>query len=303
MSQTYIKYPVAYNFKKNSIVAIKEVTKENKLNLICPECRNNFIAVLNHRTPHFKHKPHSTCKGSPESYLHWLTKEVFKRIKEIEIPELLIDDLPEKHRQKFQYKYNKIIDANVPESFRAIFKKGLKKELSISTKISIDKYDIEKEFKTKLGNIVVDIVAEIKTKKIFIEPYFSNPIDVEKKEKLSIINIPTFSINLLKFIDFYGQNYSIKSLKNYLISKESKNWICLSTDKYNKHIENYEKYLIEEIKRSKDLIDSHNIKLIKVEKLELECRERYDKINTLKEEIEDLEEEIFDLKEELGINY
>lgn len=154
------------------------------MNLICPECKNNFIAVLNHRKPHFKHKPHSTCLGSPESYLHWLTKEVFKQIKEIEIPELLIDDLPEKPRQKFQNKYNKIIDANIPASFRSIFKKGLKKELSESRKVSIDKYDIEKEFKTKSGPIVVDIVAEINTRKILINPFFSNPVDEEKKEKV-----------------------------------------------------------------------------------------------------------------------
>ncbi len=53
----------------------------------------------------------------------------------IEVPELLIDDLPEKSRQNFQYKYNKIIDPNIPESFRSIFKKGLKKELSESKKV------------------------------------------------------------------------------------------------------------------------------------------------------------------------
>ncbi len=33
-----------------------------------------------------------------------------------------------------------------------------------------------------------------------------------------------------------------------MISKESKKWIYLSTEKYDKHIENYEKYLLEEIK-------------------------------------------------------
>lgn len=296
MSQNYIKYPVAYNFKENSIMPIDEVTKENKLNLICPDCKNNYIAVLNHQTPHFKHKPHSTCKGSYESYIHWLTKEVLKTIKEIEFPKLLINDLPEKNRQNFQSKLNKIIDKNIPETYRSKFKKELKNELFESSKASVDTYEIEKVYKTELGDIIVDVVANIKSKKIFIEPFFSNPIDEEKKKKLSLIEIPTLSIDLSKFIDSYGQNYSMKSLKKYLISKKSKTWVYLSNNKYNEYIENYEKYLHKEIVRNRKLIAIHNSKLIEIKELEGEVQD-------LNIEITDLKKRITNLKIELGINY
>lgn len=85
-NSNYIKYSVAYNFTEKAIVPINDVTQENRLSLFSPICRHNFIAVLQHQTPHFKHKPHSTCSGSLESYLRCLAKELFKQIKEIETP-------------------------------------------------------------------------------------------------------------------------------------------------------------------------------------------------------------------------
>jgi len=303
LHKSVITYPVAYNFSVKEIVPITNVTEDNKTHLFCPECKGRFIAVLRHQTPHFKHKSHIKCSGNPETYLHWLAKEVIKDVNEIEVPELLIEGLPEKHRQNFQSMFNKIVDLNMPESFRSIFKEGLKKNLSESRKILIDKYDIEQAFKTNIGDIVVDIVANTKSKILFIEPFFSNPVNKEKEKKLSLIKTPTLSIDLKKFIDSYGQHYSIQSLKNYLISKKGKKWVYLSNAKYNKHIKNYEKYLHEEINRNKDLIHSHNSKLIEIDKLEVKCEERHNKIQSLKGEIADLKKEIFDLKKELGINY
>lgn len=77
------------------------MTNEKRMSIICPICKDNFVAVLNHQTPHFKHKTRVNCSGSLETYIHWLAKEVFKDLGEFEIPQLLIDDLPEKQRQKF----------------------------------------------------------------------------------------------------------------------------------------------------------------------------------------------------------
>ncbi|WP_405247831.1 hypothetical protein [Cellulophaga sp. Asnod2-G02] len=303
MSKSYIKYPVAFNISEDSLVEIKHVTNQNRLKLSCPECKNSFIAVSNHKTPHFKHKPNSICSGSPESYLHWLTKEVFKEITEIEIPKLVIDDLPEKSRQNFQLKYNKIIDLHVPESLRSKFKKSLKKELYKSKKLSIENCYIEKEFNTTLGSIIVDVILEIKTKKIFIEPFLSNPIDEEKKKKLKLLNIPTFSIDLAKFIDGYGQNYTLQSLKKYLFLKISKKWVHISEDKCNVHIQNYEKYLLQEIEKNKNLIESHKKSLCEIDELENKVKVKYSDIKKIQEEINSLNDKVIDLKEKLGINY
>jgi len=308
--KNYIKYPIALNKETQELIEIKKVTDDNRKDLICKDCNDNFVAVLNHPTPHFKHKPNSSCKGNEESYIHWVTKEIFKQIKEIELPELFINDLPEKHREKFQITKNKIIDPNVPETFRSEFKKGLKEHLFESKKILIDKIDIEKEFKTTLGDIRVDIVANTQNKTIFIEPFFTSKIDKNKKEKLSIINIPTLSLNLIKFIESNNSNFSIRKLTNYLFSKNSKNWVYLNDEKYDLHIKNYENYLFKEIERMNPLINSHISKLDKISELELKCQNRIQKINLiiddindLKSEIVEFESEIDDLKEELGIYY
>lgn len=303
MYKNEIKYPVAYNFATKDIVMISDVTNENKPFLGCPSCRKGFVAVRNHQTPHFKHKHGARCSVSPETYLHWVTKMVFKQIEEIEIPELLIDDLPERHRQKFQQTFNKIIDPNVPESFRSIFKKGLKDNLSESRKLVLDKVDLEKEFETILGNIRVDIVATASNEKLFIEPFFTNPIDEEKRKKLILIKTPTLSIDLKKFIDHFGQVYSIPMLKGYLISKKSKKWSYLNEEDYNKHIENYESYLFGEIERKRPLINSHQSKLNKLSALEDKRQNLNKEIDLIRKEIDNLDSDIYDLKEDLGINY
>lgn len=303
MYKSYTKYPVAFSFSKNEVVPIDEVTEENRLSLYCPTCKTNFIAVLNHRTPHFKHKPNTSCSGTQETYLHWLSKELFKEIKEIEIPELHIDDLPEKQRQKFQLKFNKIIDPNVPETFRSIFKKSLKKNLINSRKIVLDNIEIEKEFKTTYGNIRVDVVAINKGKPLFIEPFFTNPIDKEKEGKISAIGIATLSLDLLKFIEFYGQNYTVEILKKYLISKVGKKWVYLGDKVFDEHIECYMNYLLNEVEENKDTINFHQSTQIKISTLEEECNNKYGEIGKLKDEIDDLQTEIFELKNAIGIYY
>jgi hypothetical protein len=108
LSENSVQFPSSYNFKTEKPSTIKEVIHEERLNFICPDCKKSFIAVLNHKTHHFKHKPNSTCVGSFESNIHWLSKEIFKTIKEFEIPEIKIDELPEKQRELFQFTYNEI---------------------------------------------------------------------------------------------------------------------------------------------------------------------------------------------------
>nr|WP_298332572.1 hypothetical protein [uncultured Christiangramia sp.] len=299
MQKKDIKYPVALNLINNEIIPTKNVTEQNRPNLICPVCKDKFTAVLNHQTPHFKHKPHINCSGSVETYVHWLAKELFKKIKEFEIPELMIDDLPEKHRQKFQRNF----DSNVPETFRGEFKKGLKNNLTNSKVLAFEKLETEKEYKTQIGDVRVDIVATVQDEEFFIEPFFSNIIDDKKKEKLFFIEKPTLSLNLSNFVGNFYFNFSEDFLKNYLISKKSKKWVYLTDKEYTKCIENYKEYLNEEIKRQESLINLHRSKLEKISKLEKECEIRSDKISDLHKEISDLRDEIYSLKNELGIYF
>jgi hypothetical protein len=124
-----VKFPSAQNVKTGKPTTIKEVKYQERLNFICPDCKKSFIAVLKHNTPHFKHKPNSTCVGSFESNIHWLTKEIFKTIKKYEIPEIKIENLPEKQRQIFQSTFNKILEFNIPEKMRPEFRKVKKGNL------------------------------------------------------------------------------------------------------------------------------------------------------------------------------
>lgn len=303
LNRTSLKYPCAFDNVTNKIVEISQVTKENKANLICPICKEGFVAVINHPTQHFRHKPNTICTGNSETFLHWVVKEIFKDINEFEIPEIYIDDLPENKRQIFQKKKSEILDANIPDSFYSEFKKGLKSFLFNSKKVLINKIKTEEEFETKFGDVVIDIVAYNEDEKIFIEPFFSNPIDKEKKKKLSLINIPTLSINLKSFLESNGEFYIINSLKKYLISKESKTWSNLIDEECDKYIENYENYLIEEIERNKDLIEIHNSKLKKISNLNLVIEKRKKDVSIIMGKISELEREIKDLEIELDINH
>ena len=303
MNNNYVKYPVSLNRFNKEIVSIDEVNKENRFDLICPICKDNYISVINHQTPHFKHKPHTNCTGSVESYIHWLAKEVFRKLNEFEIPEILIDDLPEKHRQKFQYNFNRILDSNVPDTFRTEFVKGLKKNLTESKTLLIEKVEKEIEYKSNLGNVRIDIVATVQNKEYFIEPFFSNEINKFKKNKLSLIKIPTLSLDLLNFKDIFYYYFSIDSFKKYLIDKKNKKWVYLTDDEFNKHSENYQNYLLEEVERKRPIINFHNSILDKISILEQECNSRYTKISIIRDEISEMEEEISLLNSELGIQF
>ncbi|MEE9407301.1 MAG: hypothetical protein V3V28_04405 [Polaribacter sp.] len=295
MSENYIKYPTAFNKLTEKLVNIANATKENKANLICKDCGESFNAVLNYQTPHFRHKPNSSCEGTVESYIHWLTKEVFKEIMVIEVPGLLISDLAEKQREKFQLVYNKIIDPNIPEELRSHFKSELKRNLTEIKVLRIENTVIEKVIKTGLGDIKVDIVTFFKNKNIFFEPFFSNPIDKEKKNKILSTDTTTFSIDLNKFIYNFTQGFSTQELKKYLASDKSKKWEYISKEEFDNCLLSYELYLNDEIKKFSPYIElyqniSKDISSIEKQKVDLNR-----KLNIISLKISKLESEVDDL--------
>ncbi len=303
MSKNYIKYPIAFNKLTEKLVDLTDVTNENKTDLICLECKENFIAVLNHPTPHFKHKPNSKCKGNVESYIHWVAKETFKQITQIELPGIFKDNLTENQRKKLDDQVNQLIEQNIPKTLHLEFRRSLKKNLSDSGKFLIEKIDIEKEFKTPIGNVRIDIVTTINNQKLFIEPFYTSPIDVVKERKLALTNTPTLSINLLLFIYKFDYNYNLENLKNYLISKNSKSWIFNREKQIEKHIEKYLKYVKEEIEKKQDLINSHLSMLDRMSRLDDEVNLLEERIRPTQDEIREKRNEIRKLKNEMGISY
>lgn len=258
MPKTDIQYSYAFDSINKKLVFIQDVDLSRKSFLICKDCNQPFIVVTNHRTPHFKHKSDSKCSGTKETYIHWVSKELFKNIKKIFLPKLLIDDLPELERQKFQEEYNQIIDNNIPQELRKEFKKDLKKILIEEKEFEIKNVEIEKEFKSNLGCIKVDVVLSDENEKIFIEPFYLNDLKSEKIEKIELIDITTFSIDLKKFLEKHVLDLVHNSLKNYLVSSENKKWEYINNKVFTDYLNNYKNYLENEIIRFKPYLEYYN---------------------------------------------
>lgn len=299
MSKKYIKYPIAFHKQSKKLIDISDVTNENKTDLICLECRESFVAVRKHQTPHFKHKPNSKCYGDVESYIHWVTKEVFKEINEIELPEIFIENLTDNQSEKLDNQVNSLIKKNVPENLHFKFKKGLKKNISESVIFQIEKVETEKEYKTSLGNVRIDIVTTINNQELFIEPFFTNQIDDLKKRKLTLLEKPTLAINLLSFVHRFNYTYTLENLKNHLISKKSKYWIFNREKKIEKYIFGYLNYVSEEIKKQQNDFKLNNLKLKEINELESNIIELEEKIRPTREQISKFRVRVKKIRNEL----
>lgn len=297
----HIKYRIGFDIETEKLINILDVTNEKKKDIICLECKENFISVRNHQSPHFKHKSNTKCKGSFETYIHWITKEVFKAIKEIDIPEIEIKNLTEKQQEKLKYEVNNLIKNNLPINRRSKFRANLKQQMSESRVFQIENISIEKEYKTPLGKVRVDIVAKINKQELFIEPFYSSQIDELKKRKLTILGKPTLSIDLLTFVKLNDFEYNLEDLKKYLISKYCKYWIFIRENKIEEYIKNYLIYVSNEIKEIKDEINADHLKREKIKELENLVEGLEEKIRPTNEKIRELRDEMIKIKEELGI--
>ena len=139
----HIEYPIGFNIQSQKLINISDVINENKKDIICLDCNESFIAVRNHQTPHFKHKPNTKCEGNFETYIHWVTKEVFKEIKEIEIPEIEIKNLTSKQKEQLENKINNLIKSNLPLNRHSELKANLKQQMSESRVFQIEKLSID----------------------------------------------------------------------------------------------------------------------------------------------------------------
>ena len=292
-----IKYSIAFNSNTNKLVEINNITSTNNKNLICKGCEGELIAVINHNTPHFRHNV--DCNASSETYIHWVCKEIFRTLSKIELPEFLIQDLSSEYRHEFQAKKNAIIEEKVPITLRTEFKKVLKKELVESKDYLITKIDIEETYKSKFGDVKIDMVACSKDNIIFIEPFLSNPISEEKEKKLKEIDITTLSIDLNLFIDNYGWDFKLEKLRKYLISKLYKKWSYLNKNTFKEYLLNYEKHILSMVDYYKDEINDHEEKIEHIEELEIDEEKLKNKIISLQVELRKLSSEIGALMHEI----
>jgi hypothetical protein len=268
-----IQYSYAQHNESKKPIHISQVGLSNKDNLTCPDCKEILIAVINHPTPHFRHKPNSDCATNTESQIHWLSKEVFKDLKIMRFPQINMDDIHIQYAKLYS-KIDKLITKEVPDDLIENFFDSLKYNLTESQTLKIQKVELEKTFKTSLGDVRIDIVLTINNQLVFIEPWYTNPISTEKKLKLQELKIPTISIPLKQFIEKHPKGYTTNKLKKYILSEHTKTWSYLKPTSIDKHIDKYIDYVISKISKQKE---NYNL----LDKLDLITKENESKINQL----------------------
>ena len=261
---TYIKYPFAIKKFTNEIVDINEVDNGLKCNCYCIECGKELQAINgeeNKMIPHFRHNPGSECSGNYETYIHKVTKEIFKKFDFIELPEIRFKKLYNEYwsqSNEFEKAVESIyINHNVPSQFRDTFKFDF--VLQEAQNLKFDNCSIEKTFQTVLGDIRVDIVISTKDSMMFVEPYFSNIISPNKHQKLKEQDCSTISISLMPFQMIKNNRFSLIEFTGYLISENSKDWVLIRKKKVKhlqrKFLKKFEKEIIKEKEIFADYID------------------------------------------------
>ena len=299
-----LMYPIALDVLSNKLVDVKDVENGKACNCYCFECKQAMVAVNNvtKQRPHFRHDSNSNCSVNFETYIHWLTKELFKEIDVLYLPDLDLTEIKSTINNKLLELYN---SKSVPSTLREIINNELIENIRNRSKnIKLEIVEIEELYSTNLGDIRVDIVLKFQgkngvQKKLFIEPFYSNGIDNTKLNKLKELNIPTISIDLWSFVNKKSHLFSKSIFKGFLINNitskcwEYYNFNALLLQKDVLKIENRIKNNFENINNFKKLANDINVIGCEIEKV-------IEDIEILKSAVGDKNKEINSIKNKLN---
>ncbi len=293
-------FPYAIEKDSNKIVSPFEVKNGKQCNCVCFQCKQNMIAINNpenKQKPHFRHDVDSNCNVNFETYIHWVTKEIFKKIDILYIPEIDI----EKVKIKIESNLAPIFNENKsPKKLREIIIDELVQKVGGFNKIQIQNISIEENFKTSEGDIRVDIVLRFKNKNnetriLFIEPYFSSQINHVKLAKIKKLNVSTISINLIDFIAKKSHLFDLKELRAFIVNDiKSKNWVYYNLDKL---------LSVKKIETIKKKLFDNNESVIKHKSIMKDIKQLYDDINIIETQIKELYVDLSKLKNEVRVKY
>lgn len=297
-----IKISIAKERNTHKLVNAKDVPNGLECNCYCDKCKENLVAVNREikQKAHFRHTPNSECEFNKnyESYIHWLSKELIKDLDSICLPQIRSMDLMSNSGAILEQRIFTFLDQNGLEDLRNNFFNDEQNIfyhrtilLQEPSKIKIDKCLIEKEEKSKLGKIRVDIILLCQNQKLFIEPFFTHQIDEEKRAKVRALNVSTLSINLRSFILGNEYLFTIEEFKYFLIHDlESKKWQYIRDSKVERLILNLLSNIwpksiqeIKEVLKQNDLIAStiadNNMKIKNLSNENLELVKQLEVIN------------------------
>lgn len=294
MKQSNMKIPIALQKETNLLVNAKDVPNGKECNCFCFNCGGDLVAINQEivQGAHFRHSSDADCsfKNNYESYIHWLAKKVFSELKYIYLPEIGFKDLKLDsgfHNTLTNEFRQRLASVGMLESFQDIKLSLYNVTLQKPSKVQIQSFEIEKLYKTELGDIRVDIVLNIGNTSLFIEPFFTSQIDTSKFQKIRSLDVSTISINLLAFIEKYYTNFTIDQFRSFLITDiGQKKWIYVRNSKTRKLAdsvfdENFEKKLEQMSKvvhANKEIEYSIQEKTEKINQIQIEIYKLWDEL-------------------------
>ncbi len=163
---------IHYGLRNGRLVHVSEVARGLASECICVACKNPLVAKKGYmRKHHFAHASNSDCRGAPETALHILSKELFRKIHQFNIPSYVF------------YKERKTKSGKVVKHNQLVAKGGA---------VLIDDVRIEA---AEVG-FIPDIVVLSGLKELIIEIAITHKVDRNKLRHIRRRGLPAIEIRL-----------------------------------------------------------------------------------------------------------
>lgn len=233
-----IKFPIALKKEDHQLVNAKNVPSGLICSCYCPECKQDLIAITGKgkQRAHFRHQQDSQCRMNYETFIHWVTKEVFKTLKSIKLPPIHLSDVDRDSYAQFRQHMTEFLSIN-NISIEGLDDDDLRSKQNIFTgklllqntsEAKIQTCYIENNYRSPYGDIRPDIVIIQNKQELFVEPFLTNQVDENKHLKINDLDITTISIDLRALIENDRQDFTIDELTTFLVNNlTSKRWIYI----------------------------------------------------------------------------
>ena len=298
-----ISYPLAISTDTGTIVGAEEVPNGLNCNCHCHFCNEPLVAVNsngkvrpNKQKDHFRHHPKTKCTADYETYIHWLAKDIIKGLVDIALPCINTDNIYDREFLQFRNAILTKYGLNWQQSNLKVEK------IQEVTRLQIKHFEIEKKYKTNFGDVIPDIIIHNSDQELFLEPYYSNPVDDDKKRKLEILNKSAISINLVSFVEKYGLIFTLDQFRDFIQNDTShKKWIVIRAEKIQTLRTKFLRELDNKLSSKPEIINEYIQNKKKEEILSNKIGDYQMQVHRLSAKISDLRDRRKDINLDLGI--